>query len=130
MSLAFSRKVSPKPFLTVQSLLDTNDAPTLPALSYVLRHPELWPAGFKWNYDFCTSCAIGLTFRLWPDSVGLVGGSDLHAVMRLMNMSKHDANTLFSELKERFPRLSHRREITPLHVANAIDSYVASKKRH
>jgi hypothetical protein len=44
--------------------------PSLRALAYVLRHPELWPPGFSWDFartgDDC-GCAIPLSHHLWPD---------------------------------------------------------------
>jgi hypothetical protein len=29
-------------------------------LSYLLRHKELWPTDFAWDYSKCENCAIGL----------------------------------------------------------------------
>lgn len=39
--------------------------PSLRGLSYALRHPETWPAGFEFDYGDCKRCAIGLIFKLW-----------------------------------------------------------------
>lgn len=41
--------------------------PSLVGLSYALRHPELWPPGFQWNYKSCETCAMGLAHQLWND---------------------------------------------------------------
>jgi hypothetical protein len=36
-----------------------------------LRDEQLWPKGFRWNYDFCKTCAAGLAER-----IGLCVGED------------------------------------------------------
>jgi len=39
--------------------------PSLRNLSYLLRHPELWPAGFQFNFAHRQTCAMGLAHRVW-----------------------------------------------------------------
>ncbi len=39
--------------------------PSLVGLSYLLRHRELWPQGFKWDYTYRNTCAMGLTIEVW-----------------------------------------------------------------
>ncbi len=39
--------------------------PSLTALSYLLRHQEKWPLGFRWDYSYCDQCAMGLARTLW-----------------------------------------------------------------
>jgi hypothetical protein len=46
------------------------DKPSLHALSYALRHPDTWPKGFKWDYQWCTTCAMGLAGQLWNETIG------------------------------------------------------------
>lgn len=41
------------------------DKPSLKALSHILRHRELWPTGFEWNFSHCPTCAIGMARELW-----------------------------------------------------------------
>jgi len=43
--------------------------PTIGALVFALRHPELWPPGFEWNFNVCETCAIGLAHRMWPKQI-------------------------------------------------------------
>ena len=43
--------------------------PTIGALSFALRHKELWPADFHWDYTRCETCAMGLARRMWPKHV-------------------------------------------------------------
>lgn len=55
--------------------VDTKEAiavtlePSLRNLAYVLRHKEMWPKGFEWNYPNFTGCAMGLSEELWNKSV-------------------------------------------------------------
>lgn len=39
--------------------------PSVLGLAYVLRHSELWPCGFSFNFSHCTMCAMGLALRYW-----------------------------------------------------------------
>src|SRR6267142_7011490 len=39
--------------------------PSLKALSHLLRHREMWPQGFIWNYSMCDQCAMGLARAMW-----------------------------------------------------------------
>src|ERR1700688_4675131 len=39
--------------------------PSLENLSYILRHREWWPDGFRWNFLYENCCAIELCKQLW-----------------------------------------------------------------
>ena len=39
--------------------------PSMRALAHLLRHQELWPERFHWDYTRCETCAMGLAARLW-----------------------------------------------------------------
>lgn len=39
--------------------------PSIAGLAYALRHREIWPKGFKWDFPQPDGCAIGLGGRLW-----------------------------------------------------------------
>jgi hypothetical protein len=39
--------------------------PSLVGLAYLLRHKELWPRGFDWNYNASQTCAVGLSYQFW-----------------------------------------------------------------
>ena len=43
--------------------------PTVGGLSFILRHKELWPQGFVWDYARCESCAMGLAHEIWQDHI-------------------------------------------------------------
>ncbi len=78
--------------------------PSLQALSYLLRHRELWPRGFKWDYASRSRCADGLGERMW-------GTKPNYWVRRNL--------WIFDNV---FAYLLGRR--TPTGVANAIDRYL------
>lgn len=44
-----------------------NNHPTTADLAYLLRHRELWPKDFKWDYTSRSCCAIGLFHAVWPN---------------------------------------------------------------
>lgn len=52
------------------SFLQDLSKPSLRALSYMLRHKELWPVGFRWYFGSCKSCAMGLANELWAKESG------------------------------------------------------------
>lgn len=43
------------------------DKPSLHGLSYALRHPDVWPKNFTWDYTRCETCAMGLAHQLWNE---------------------------------------------------------------
>lgn len=88
--------------------------PSLEALSYVLRHREHWPKGFEWDFRSCKTCAIGLAADIWQ----LV--PDHYEVAPVFDIRIGDAEHLF------MPRhISDYRTVTPEHVADQIDLYLA-----
>lgn len=106
---------------------------TLADLSWRLRSPETWPAGFVWNYGNCETCAMGLAWRL-------SGGSSkrpframtLDTILRLTMATLADA-TDFQQMKRIFLELHiktdrHDYTISPHNVADAIDEYLADRR--
>lgn len=99
---------------------------TLPNLSWLLRHPEAWPSGFEWNYYDCRTCAMGLASTLWSgfhEPVTGVGRA-LDWVSHIFNMENKEAEDIFSQLDNILGFTT--RFITPIHVADAIDQYLAT----
>src|SRR5262249_35156841 len=41
------------------------EKPSFPGLAYLLRHKELWPEGFVWDFCRLRDCAWGLASRYW-----------------------------------------------------------------
>jgi hypothetical protein len=38
---------------------------SFPGLIFLLRHKELWPKGFEWDFMNCEQCAMGLVHKQW-----------------------------------------------------------------
>ena len=108
--------------------------PSMSALAYVLRHPQTWPPGFKWDFSNCHTCAMGLCYRLWhergPATAAWFGG-----VAELLGIPPRDAFALFvSPCLRPFRRAdpaapsvapSIAPSITPDMIADEIDHYLA-----
>ena len=102
--------------------------PSLSTLAFVLRHRELWPEGFEWDYNDCEQCGMGMAFRL-----GLAArpshetvGPSLDAVTEAFDLSEDAALKLFVYAQMDLPA-SHRsrRFVTPDHVATLIEQHLA-----
>ena len=101
----------------MSSLKDKLDAPkvdltepSLPGLAYLLRHRELWPAGFKWFYPDVNRCAVGLFAAKWGYP---------HGRKPLRALMKWDEDAYASIFMNIF------RSWRPEGVANRIDKYLA-----
>lgn len=91
------------------------DKPSLRALSYALRHQELWPKDFKWAFHDCTTCAMGLAGRLWK-TIPL-----LSYMEGAFGMDYQSAKDIFGG----WGYMLSLPEITPEMVADKIDEYLA-----
>ena len=87
--------------------------PTLESLAWTLRHPEIWPKGFTWDYTFWQNCAIGLAVRIWPQ---------IHSELHLAK-SLHMPDAVFCQIFY-YLKFSNIREVTPEIVAKAIEDYI------
>lgn len=63
--------------------------PSLANLAYVLRHEEVWPKKFKWNFGNPEKCAMGLAAKLWG------GSSNIIDIAKLFGISCSQAGTFF-----------------------------------
>ncbi len=97
----------------IRALSDAASTPSLVALSYALRHPETWPSDFAWDFRACDTCAMGLTARLWRDAT---------YVGRAFNIGIGTVHSLFSMDAYGIPP----KDVTPTHVADAIDAFLAA----
>jgi hypothetical protein len=98
------------------------DQMSLATLAWRLRNPETWPEGFKWDYRDCTTCAVGLAAAIHYGTVNR--WEDVYD--RLFDMVPDD------QFRSIFCFLHHslhlrRHAITPEHVADAIDEYLAKQ---
>ena len=102
-----------------------HDEPTLRGLSYALRHRETWPIGFAWQYEDCTSCAMGLAVDLIqpvPRPRYVYDHGMFVRAQFCLGWTAYEA--IFESLNE--THAIHRRQVTPEHVADAIDRYLAT----
>jgi len=110
------------------------DKPALHNLAYVLRHPELWPEGFVWNFNRCNSCAMGLAHQLW---FATAKWSDRNEeapsyMARAFAMPLGEAKEIFMDagwsrkklLGYHFGRCAKFSTISPEMVAEQIDLYI------
>lgn len=122
----------------VRALSDAASTPSLVALSYALRHPETWPEGFVWEYNNCRKCAMGLAIQLWHMHANNYA-SDRQEMRRNWKswaarnfaLPLESAEAIFFDTRASW-KLSApissllMGAVTPTHVADAIDAYVAT----
>lgn len=109
----------------VESLLKL-DQPSLKALSYLLRHKDLWPKYFTWNYNRCNQCAVGLAAELW----GHVNTDSVYTAMDdmaiLMDMPGYAVTDIFSGGGHWMSKVEYKlKDVTPEMVADQIDIYLS-----
>jgi hypothetical protein len=117
------------------------DRPSLHALSYALRHPDVWPEGFVWDYRHCNKCAMGLAHALWNSIPSADRESGPSIMARRFAMPFAEAKSIFlgkdgSSAADWLPaknmrkwfrtvRVSDLTAVTPEMVADQIDAYLA-----
>lgn len=87
--------------------------PSLSALSFILRHKELWPEGFNWNYQSCSNCAMGLAHAVWSKQVP---EHDLMSMKEAFGISDSDGQRIFLKAAEGY------HYVTPERIADLIDA--------
>lgn len=106
---------------------------TLADLSWRLRHPETWPAGFAWDYGRCASCAIGLAWRLtMPTNKRKPKYWEGWLVEQFPDCCNKKSRFLDAVVCSIFFLLHHGHDcrpskITPVMVADAIDAWLDTK---
>lgn len=114
------------------------DKPVLHNLAYVLRHPELWPKDFVWNFNKCDKCAMRLAHDLWfkndkwifdkdnaPSYMARAFAMPLGETQQIF-MNKTWSKDKILELPIPFIEKKYK-DITPEMVADEIDRYVATR---
>jgi hypothetical protein len=96
--------------------------PTLRNLSLVLRHEELWPPGFKWDYSDCAGCALGLVSQMWRAGFGII--TSIPEEARFFQIPRHIAMKIFYCLH--YHSRKSRQDITPTDVADVIDAWLTA----
>lgn len=95
--------------------------PSLEALSFLLRHRELWPKGFEWGYGECVSCAMGLAVSLWSIYRKDSYGDTVRKALHVTEEKKEQFNDIFYFAGSR----RGVNLIIPEMVADDIDAYLA-----
>lgn len=126
---------------TSTMLREIPDTSGLERLSYTLRHPEMWPTNFVWDFSDCKSCAMGLSFQLWRKLEERLPPSEQHErrlsawvgrMAATMEMPYEDAQRIFLFAKWAKRHWWNRgpdfKAITPGMVADEIDRYIISRK--
>jgi hypothetical protein len=110
----------------VQEIFRLAQKPTLQALGYALRHRDVWPDDFSWNYSRVDCCAMGLAARLWPKRIHRFSGMapTFVELQKVFNLSTLAACAIFFG-SEQHSLLFKRQETTPEMVADVIDHYLA-----
>lgn len=119
--------------------------PDLKTFSAILRDKSCWPKGFKWDYNDCMTCGLGLAMELYSSFLPF-GDSfpNTYNVRRLFDISPAKAEEIFLHLAGRLPLhmddttrgvqvrklMEARSKITPEHVADAIDQYLVTIERN
>ena len=98
--------------------------PSLEGLAYILRHPELWPQGFEWNFAWCQTCAMGLAWRLCNGQPKTSTKGIFDWTANTFALSPGLVEEMFTTRLMRRIGVQYSDEVTPLHVADAIDRYL------
>jgi|SRR5882672_4744252 len=105
------------------SIVDLSN-PTLQNLIYVLRHPDIWPEDFEWNYYSPSTCAMGLAYQLWPDHIG---NTHSHTMAECFGMDHEDSWDIFMDCKAGLFNTIMGRSPTAKQVANKLEKYLAKQ---
>ena len=62
-------------------------------LAYVLRHKELWPAGYRWDYACHGKCAMGISASIFK--VGRYGHAHTGHMAKAFGLANAESEELF-----------------------------------
>ena len=96
-----------------------------------LRDETTWPEGFPWDFSDCNRCAIGLAMclydgRAFSSRIAYKPYDFGDLVNDVLGIDGDVAYDLFGAPKTRRGRLVPREAITPAHVADALERYLAT----
>lgn len=103
------------------------ERPTLENLSWLLRHQEAWPPGFRWAYAHPDGCAIGLATRQWGGPVGFITLRDAEYWMRRtfkLWLDDFVDDVFFNYARKRKTRMIR---VRPEQIATEIDRYLLER---
>lgn len=74
--MSMMKKIETEPALDLSK-------PSIPGLVFLLRHPQIWPEGFKFDFGHYTTCAVGLAHRYWAEELDWPDSSRIgHSVLQ------------------------------------------------
>lgn len=84
-------------------------------LAALLRSPEKWPEGFKWDFNFSCGCAIGLSRQVY-------GFSDFWDFRQdVLGISISESSAVFATYLAEILEIPVS-QVTPEHVAHALET--------
>ena len=99
--------------------------PSLKGLAYILRHKELWPKKFRWDFAVCERCAMGMAVKLWNYKTYY---GHVAATANKFRISIPDARAMFCYESPYMPMDENGNRlpgnVTPEMVADRIDKYL------
>lgn len=123
----------------IDEMLKIATKPSLENLAYCLRHPETWPKGFHWDFNYYSSCAMGLAIKLffpgdeeWKSAVDITDGglSETSIIAKKFAVPFTDAQKIFlhgSRPLGPFNIPTPYERITPEMVAKKIERFLAKQ---
>jgi hypothetical protein len=94
------------------------DKPSLAYLAYALRHKEVWPTSFIWDYSMHFTCAMGLAALLWSIDDLCTSGMATE-----FNISKDEAKWLFLSAGKNYSLTDKDcKNVQPEHIAELIET--------
>lgn len=69
--------------------------PSVLGLAYLLRHRELWPTDFVFDFADCPTCAMGLAVKFWRLDVSRPESSYSGRVCAALRIPRHVAFNIF-----------------------------------
>lgn len=101
------------------------DLTTPRGLARLLRHPELWPRGFEWNYLNAFTCAMALLYRALDLEMPAESTQDcVRSAGKILDLDFDTAWDIFCEIY--FDGVT----TTPEMVAHALDHCATRRMTH
>jgi len=101
------------------------ETPTLGDLAIILRHREVWPEGFVWDFGECEHCAMGLAACALRDDPATHERCYFDWVAAVFDIDMDTVDQLFDEGPSK-GKVANYVYVTPEHVAAAIEEYLST----
>ena len=118
-------------YVDTKEAISVTLSPSLRNLAYILRHKEMWPKGFEWDYTHFDNCAMGMCSELWNERsvYSLVDTDSSFDTESMWDIEKKIFIRPVSFFKHPFTGVKGRMAmVTPEIVADRIDAYLDATK--